>query len=664
MLDSLRGKPALQSALCVLALTALNVYIALRTFVCEYIPFMGSIEAAYIALARYIQANPFEWGWFPLWYTGVPYENTYPPLLHLITAATASVTGLSPAGAYHVVGAVAYCLGPVTLFWLALRLSGRRLESFAAAVFYSLVSTSALLMPRVALDMHTAWAPRRLHTLAVYGEAPHLLAMTLLPVALLALDWALERRRPAPALLAAAALASVVLTNWLAAFALAVAVLCLLVVRPEATAKTWAWAAGIGLLAYALASPWLLPGNIGDIRRNAQHVVGSYPLGAEQAVMGAVLLAALGGLVWGLRRSSAGVGLRFAVVFTVAIGAVPLTAEWTGRYILPQPERYHLEMEMGLAVALALGLGALLRSAPRAVLAVAAVLLIAAAVRQTVFYRHYARGMILPFEIEKTVEHQAATWLQSNLPGRRVFATGSVQFWLNAFADNPQVGGGFAQGIVNETIPMVHFGIPYTQGDGERSALWLRAYGAQAVIVGGPDSGDAYKNWTDARKFDGVLPELWRSGDDAIYAVPQRSSSLAYALRREHLVSERPINVEDSSAVERYVAALEDGSLPDVQAEWSGPSDVSLRADLEADQLISLQIACHEGWQAANAGRAVDTECDGLGFLVLAPQCDGECEIALRFTGGLPATLARVASLASLAGMLAWFVLDRRRRGS
>jgi len=89
---------------------------------------------------------------------------------------------------------------------------------------------------------------------------------------------------------------------------------------------------------------------------------------------------------------------------------------------------------------------------------------------------------------------------------------------------------------------------------------------------------------------------------------------------------------------------------------------VSLRADLKTDQLISLQVACHEGWQAANAGRAIDTECDGLGFLVLSPQCDGDCEIQLKFTGGLPATLARIASLGSLTGMLAWFVVDRRRR--
>jgi len=648
----------------VLALTALNVYIAMRAFVCEYIPFMGSIEAAYIGLARYILEHPTELDWFQLWYTGVPYENTYPPLLHWIVAATAWISGLSPAGAYHAVGAAAYCLGPATLFWLILHLSGRRLESFAAGLFYSLVSTSALLMPSIAEDMGSAWAPRRLYTLATYGEAPHLLALMLLPLAVLAVDTALERRRPLPVLGAALTAATVVLSNWLGAFALAIAILALLAVRADSGWKTWLRAGGIGLLSYALASPWILPGNIGDIRRNAQHVVGSYALGAEQALLGAIVAAAVIGLAWRLRRSNAGMGLRFGLLFSVAIGALPLAEEWSGRYIFPQPKRYHLEMEMALAVVLALANGALLRRSPRAVWAVVCVLLLAGGVQQTLSHRRFARHIITPFEIETTVEYRVATWLQRNLPGRRVFASGSVEFWLNAFADNPQVGGGFAQGIVNETIPMVQFGIPYLSGDGERSATWLRAYGAQAVVAGGPNTRDAFKNWNDASKLDGVLPEVWRDGDDVIYTVPQRSSSLAHALRREQIVSEPPINAEDTDAAEVYVAALEDRSLPEVHADWSGPGEARLQATLEADHVISVQVACHEGWRAEIEDREVGITCDGLGFMVIEPECEGDCEVLLVYDGGLPAKLARTASLGSLMGCLAWFLVDRRKRST
>ena len=652
-----------QTATCVVALLALNVYIAMRAFVCEYIPHMGSIEAAYIGLARYILNHPFELTWFPLWYTGVPYENTYPPLLHLCVAAVAWLGDVSPARAHHIVGGAVYCLGPVTLFWLALRLSGSRVESFVAGLLYSLISPSALLINSVAEDVGSIWAPRRLQTLGVYGEAPHLAAMALLPLAVLALDFALTHRRPLPTFAAAFALASVVLSNWLGAFALAVAVLVLLLARSDSRLRAWLHAAGIGALAYALASPWIPPGNLGDIRRNAQHVVGDYPLGAEQLTYAVALVACLLGSAWVLRRGRIAPEIRFSVLFSLAIGVIPLMAVWTGRYMMPQPERYHLEMEMGCALVAAFGAGALLRRAPRTVAVIVVGSFLVFAVRQTLFYRHYARGMLQPFDITTTVEYEAAEWLGENLPGKRVFATGSVQFWLNAFADNPQLGGGFGQGIVNRQIPIVHSGIPFTAGDGQRTAMWLRVYGVQAVVVSGPGSRDAYPDdWKDPRKFDGVLRELWRSGHDAIYAVPQRSSGLAYTIRAEHLVRRAPVSVEDVASVEAYAAALEERSLPDIEADWTGPDRATLRARLEPDHLISVQVACHEGWSARVGDRAVEIECDALGFQVLRPLCEGECEVELTYNGGLPAKLMRAISGAAMLAGAVWFTLDYRRR--
>ncbi len=655
--------PAGRTAACVGALAALNVYIALPMFTIEYLPYMGSIEAAYIGLARYIVEHPFEWTWFPLWYTGVPFENTYPPLLHFCVAALAWVGDFSPARAHHIVGGAVYSLGPVTLFWLALRLSGRRAESFAASLIFSLISPSALLMASVAEDVGSFWSPRRLQTLGVYGEAPHLLALALIPVAILLLDVALERRRPLPVMAAVLALASVVLSNWLGAFALAIAVVVLLQARSRCGARTWLYVAGIGVVAYALASPWIPPGNIADIRRNAQQVGGTYAFGAEQFAYVALLVGAVVGSAWMLRRRGIALELRFSLLFSLTIGTIPLLAEWTGRYMMPQPERYHLEMEMAFALALAFCVGALLRRAPRIVVVVALGCLILSSAWQTLQYGQYARGMLQPIEISETVEYEAAEWLQHNLPGKRIFATGSAQLWLNAFADNPQVGGGFAQGIVNQTIPMIHYGIPFTSGDGERTAMWLRVYGVRAVVVSGLESRDAYPGtWRDPGKFDGVLPRVWRSGGDAIYAVPQRSSSLAYAIRAEHVVKRAPINVEDVAPVAPYADALEDRALPDVAANWTGPGRVTLHARLDPDHLISMQVACHEGWSASVDDRPVEIACDGLGLQTLKPLCDGECEIAVEFDGGLPAKLAAAASTSVLLACIVWFAVDYRRR--
>jgi hypothetical protein len=163
----------------------LNLWITHEFLTTEYLDHMGSIEGAYIAIARWASENWRDLTWFPLWYGGIPYQNTYPPLLHLLVAALADLTGLSPAFAYHAVTAVFYSLGPVTLFLLALRLSRSVACGFAAGLFYSLISPSTFLAPVVRHDAGGLWHARRLQALVEYGEGPHIAAMTLLPLALL-----------------------------------------------------------------------------------------------------------------------------------------------------------------------------------------------------------------------------------------------------------------------------------------------------------------------------------------------------------------------------------------------------------------------------------------------------------------------------------------------
>jgi len=115
------------------ALFALNVYIVRELFAVEYLRFMGSIEGAYISLARQLSQH-WDLTWWPLWYAGIPYHNTYPPLLHWITALGARFTHVSPAHSYHFVTAFFYCIGPVTLFWMAYRLSGLVWPSFSSGL--------------------------------------------------------------------------------------------------------------------------------------------------------------------------------------------------------------------------------------------------------------------------------------------------------------------------------------------------------------------------------------------------------------------------------------------------------------------------------------------------------------------------------------------------
>ncbi len=247
-------------------------------------------------------------------------------------------------------------------------------------------------------------------------------------------------------------------------------------------------------------------------------------------------------------------------------------------------------------------------------------------------------------------------------PGAENFATGSIQFWLNAFADNPQIGGGFAQGIVNPTIPMIQFGIPYTAGDGERSAMWLRAYGVDAIVASGPATRDAFPgDFRDADKFQGALPELWRSGDDVIYGVPRRSRSLAHVVRAEHIAPRAPLNVEDVEPVLPYVGALEDDGLPIAYFEWERPNRARINAVLSGEHLISVQQSYRSGWRATAQGEPVSIRSDGLGFMILDAPCAGPCEIELVYGGGGEAGAARATSGAAFLALLGWWFWERRK---
>src|SRR6185312_4541559 len=122
---------------------------------------MGSIEGAYVGISRWMIAHGSHARWFPLWYGGIPSQNSYPPLLHWLVAAWSWATGMTVAHSHHVVAAAFYCLAPVGLFALTLRLSRSRWKAFLAGMFYSLISPAPFLMPSVRHDLGSVWDGRK-----------------------------------------------------------------------------------------------------------------------------------------------------------------------------------------------------------------------------------------------------------------------------------------------------------------------------------------------------------------------------------------------------------------------------------------------------------------------------------------------------------------------
>jgi hypothetical protein len=640
------------------SILALNAVFAARLFVTEYTNHTESIEAAYISIGHQWMTHGIALGeWWPLWYGGVPGQNTYPPLLHVLVALAGKAAGVSAAYAHHAVTAAMYCLGALTVLWLAWVLSGSRRAAVVAALLYSTASFSAWLIPSVRHDLSSALDPRRLHILVVYGEGPHVMSMTLIPVAIVLLHFALTKRKPVWVVLAALGLASVVLTNWLGGFALAAAGFAYLLAFHRLPA--WIAALGIGIYAYALASPWIPPSTLQAVKVNAQRIGGDFQFGFANALWLAGLLAACFAVEVLLRRAQMSNLVRFGASFSILMGGIALLAEWAGVNVLPQPLRYHAEMEMAICL-LAGGVFASLRP-PAA--RVAAIPVAALAVAGAIAHYRASREYFHAIDMRATSEHKMSRWFDEHMEGRRVYAPSAVQFWLNAFANTPQFGGGFAQGIIDRNRAAADFqimsGMNAGDREGEIAADWLRVYGAHAVGVTGPRSTEYYKSIKNWKKFDGVLRELWRDGDDVVYEVPQRSASLARVVRREQTIAAPPEYATETAAIAAYLRAVEDPAMPDASWEWLSRSHARIVADLQPDHAVAVQMNYHPGWRVTANGNRVAARPDGLDQMIIEPNCAGACRIELIYDGG---TEMRVANVAAVAGLLAGLAAILRSR--
>jgi hypothetical protein len=89
------------------------------------------------------------------------------------------------------------------------------------------------------------------------------------------------------------------------------------------------------------------------------------------------------------------------------------------------------------------------------------------------------------------------------------------------FAPILQLGGASWSKAVNPIqqrgLEAVYNGGGTPEDDAQISLLWLKAYGAGAVVISGPDSQEYWKPYPHPEKFEGVLPLLWRAEDVSIF---------------------------------------------------------------------------------------------------------------------------------------------------
>ena len=351
---------------------------------------------------------------------------------------------------------------------------------------------------------------------------------------------------------------------------------------------------------------------------------------------------------------------RFAIVFLFLMAVPPLGIEYFKIYALPQPSRYFVEMDVAFAMVAGMTLGSRRLFSKPWSRALTAIALLALAIVLAPRFRKEIRGWLpRDFDITKTVEYQRAVYLKTHYPGQRVFVTGTTGYWFNVFGDNPQLGGVADQGRSNPANGEVDYLVANTVGNGRDTVAMLKACGIRAIAVSGKHTREVYP-FPDAPKFAGVVPEVWREGDDAIYEIPG-SGSLAHVMNKDALVNTW---TQDYPALTRYAAAVD--ADPQTRLVWNGPNRAAIQAYLEKPRVLSVQISYDPGWRVTANGASVPTRKDALGFLVLEPDCHGRCTVDLVYDGG---TQARIMRLLCISGFTAcayilFYEFRRKRRAS
>jgi hypothetical protein len=244
--------------------------------------------------------------------------------------------------------------------------------------------------------------------------------------------------------------------------------------------------------------------------------------------------------------------------------------------------------------------------------------------------------------------------------------SGDTSTWFNVFSDNPQLGGEhepFSPNLMADiAVYTIYTGENAGDRDAEYSVLWLKAYGCHAISVPGPRSREDYRPFRNPRKFDGVLPLLWHDEDDSIYAVPQRSHSLAHVIPADADVTRPPIHGLDTSQVARFVAAMENPALPLADFSWQWGTRARISTQAHPGQVVAVQVSYDRGWVATANGRPAAVTRDGIGLITLHPSCDGRCEILLSFDGGAQRKICLGMSVLVMFGVAAAGTLGRLRR--
>jgi hypothetical protein len=440
------------------------------------------------------------------------------------------------------------------------------------------------------------------------------------------------------------------------------AALCLLfVLRRRDYLRNLLLTAGIGLFSYAICSPFLSPSGLAAIR------AGSADYWNAGSFTALAIVAAGWALLWHcLPRWTPDWRLQFFALFGWLTCSIPIIFYWLNRQFIPQPGRYKVEMEVSLALLLIFAARSSFARIPRSVRFSLLFLFAAVAGEQISAHRRYAKAVLAPADVTRTIEYRASVWARDHLSGVRIMMPGSIGQWANAFTGIEQFAGGAWSVAYNparqRANAAMYNGADTPEKDAQVSIAWLKAFGAGAIAVSGPKSQEYWKPFTHPTKFDGRLAVLWSEDDVTIYGVPLRTESFAHVVPESALIRRVPSGPGDTEELEKYVAALDDASLPKAEFQWQAENRIHIRTMAWPGQAVSVQVASHPGWHAKANGASRQIKSDGLGMMWILPGCSGACDLQLEYNGGAELRIFHLLSAVALTALIVFVVRSAWRK--
>jgi hypothetical protein len=652
---------------------AVSAALVFPLFRLNYLDRWGSIESTFIADARLFKENWAHHLWQPAWYLGTRTDYVYPPGLRYGPAILAWLAHASIPHAYHILTALCYAFGIAAIYMFVRQTTGSRAAAWLAAAGVALLSPSFLLGPDLRRD--SPFVPWRLHALMTYGEGPHISSIAFLPMVWLGAWRRFHGGSVRWLLLSACSAAVVVSFNFYGATSLAITFpilmwACLLEQRDWRILRDSVWIAAI---AYGLCAWWLAPSYLRITIRNLALVAPpTRPssawllatlvilyIAATLAIRSRTVIAAYPLFTW--------TGLLFLTLYSFG-------SRWFGFHVAGDSDRLFPEWDLfAILCGVTLATGVLnwrppkrLRFLPGTCFAVILMPCFPPAAQ-------YLQNAYVEFRADRSwqsrVEYRTQDWLRRNYPGQRVYVTGTIRLWYNAWGDGLQADGGSMQGILNPVIPTGTYRIAHDP-DGSTALHWLQALGVDIVVVPGPLSQEPFKEFVSPALFDKQFPLLYDDGTgNRFYRVPRREQGMVRIVDRGRVLAAPPVPKEyEAVQLAAYVDAIEavppgGGVQNRARAHWRGTDELEIRAEAQPGEALLVQETYDPYWRAYIEGRLQSIRRDALGLMVLDLP-PGDHSIRMVFETPLEDYVGRVLSCITVILIAFLWLREQRQRNT